>query len=185
MANKIEKIGTPKKLAERRGKGMMLQKFLNAGSGEIKEWSLFYGGKISSIVLPVTADKEIIIIKQFRHGSDSIQTELPGGNVEEKENPMETAIRELEEETGYKASKIIQLAKKIFFEPSCFVEFFYPVLALGCIKIKNQKLDTGEDIEVKIISLKDWISLTENGHINDAKSIATTHLAMRYLRMLL
>lgn len=51
-------------------------------------------------VIPLTEDKKVVMIKQFRHGSKEITLEIPGGLVDD-EHHMEAALRELSEETGY------------------------------------------------------------------------------------
>ena len=55
----------------------------------------------SSVILPISINKEFIIIKQYRETLDDFSLELPAGFIEKNENPIDTAKRELLEETGY------------------------------------------------------------------------------------
>ena len=56
-------------------------------------------------VIPLTANDEVVMIEQYRHGTNSVTLEIPGGMVDAGESPREAAIRELVEETGYRASE--------------------------------------------------------------------------------
>lgn len=52
-------------------------------------------------IIPITAQREVILVEQYRHGSDSIELEIPAGLIEPGEAPINAAMRELKEETGY------------------------------------------------------------------------------------
>ncbi len=85
---------------------------------------------------------------------------LPGGRVEHHDTPLHTAQRELLEETGYKASKWIQLDEfygdqKYFFRESLF-------LAQDCRKVATQKLDAGEKIKVTLVDFDEFLQLCRN-----------------------
>ncbi|MBN2418476.1 MAG: NUDIX hydrolase, partial [Deltaproteobacteria bacterium] len=57
-------------------------------------------------IIPVTKDKEIVLIRQYRHGVGDIILEIPGGIVEEDDTPLGAAVRELKEETGYSPTEM-------------------------------------------------------------------------------
>lgn len=69
------------------------------GGGEA-EWDLLAGGDTVA-VLAMTADRHVVLVRQYRPGPARILDELPGGGIEEGEDPAEAAARELAEETGY------------------------------------------------------------------------------------
>jgi ADP-ribose pyrophosphatase len=57
-------------------------------------------------IIPLTAAGEVVMVRQFRHGSMRIELEIPGGIVDPGEEPAEAAIRECLEETGYLATSV-------------------------------------------------------------------------------
>jgi ADP-ribose pyrophosphatase len=62
-----------------------------------------------STIVPFISNDEILVIRSYRHLVDSIQVEAPSGYIEDGESPEQAAKRELEEETGYAAKKIVTL----------------------------------------------------------------------------
>ncbi|MBI2983985.1 MAG: NUDIX hydrolase, partial [Chloroflexi bacterium] len=60
-------------------------------------------------VLPITRSGEVVMVKQFRFGSQEVSLELPGGVVDPGEEPAASVARELEEETGYRAGRVLPL----------------------------------------------------------------------------
>ncbi len=84
--------------------------------------------------------------------------EIPGGLPKPKgeETPEETAGRELLEETGYKAEKVINLCVKPFFLAPHHNYRFFPLLGLGCVKINEPKPDSVEVLETVLVPLDEW-----------------------------
>jgi 8-oxo-dGTP pyrophosphatase MutT (NUDIX family) len=62
-------------------------------------------------ILPLTAHDEVVMIEQYRHGSSEVTLEIPGGMVDQGEEPVEAALREMLEETGYAAQEALLLGK--------------------------------------------------------------------------
>jgi len=111
------------------------------------------------IVVPVVegpAGKQFAMVWQWRHGSQCLSLEFPGGVLEPDETPEEAAFRELQEETGYKPEKIEKIGE---FSPnpaimSNKVHFF---LAKDLGNIGKQKLDADEYVEVALVDTKEVI----------------------------
>jgi 8-oxo-dGTP pyrophosphatase MutT (NUDIX family) len=118
------------------------------------------------LVLALTKDEEVVVVRQYRHGIERVCLELPGGLVDpEDDSPTSSAQRELLEETGYQADEII-LIGECFPQPAilCNKCFFY--LAKNAAKAQSQHLDSGEDIEVLTIPLKEIPTKIENKEID-------------------
>lgn len=120
-------------------------------------------------ILVVNEKNEVLLIRQFRYAYDEIIYEIPAGKLELNEDPYEAAKRELEEETGYKAEKLISLG---VIYPTCGYssEKIHLYLASGLSK-GSLHLDDDEFIEPMFISLDKVKKMILNNEIKDAKTI--------------
>jgi 8-oxo-dGTP pyrophosphatase MutT (NUDIX family) len=98
-------------------------------------------------VIPLTPHNEVVLIGQYRHGIKEITLEIPGGIVEAGDSPEEAARRELREETGYEASRMILLGN-VHPNPAFLDNRCYTYLAQDVSPAGKQELDEKEDIEV-------------------------------------
>ncbi|MCY3985733.1 MAG: NUDIX hydrolase [Candidatus Dadabacteria bacterium] len=102
-------------------------------------------------IIAVTPAGKIVMIKQFRHGTDEITFEIPGGMIDSGETPAECARRELLEETGFTSTQWKQIGcvrpNPAFISNSCFT-----FLASGCERTSETSFDTTEDIETLLVS---------------------------------
>jgi 8-oxo-dGTP pyrophosphatase MutT (NUDIX family) len=117
-------------------------------------------------IIPITEDKEVVMIKQFRHGSKEITLEIPGGLVDD-EHHKEAALRELSEETGYAGDNVVYLGATNP-NPAIFNNLCHTYLVEGAKKINEKNLDPDEDIEVILVPLSEVPSLIARGIINHA-----------------
>ena len=126
--------------------------------------------KDCAAVVALTPDNHIILKKEYRHcyGQDLI--EIPAGVLEDREDSLETAKRELEEETGYRSEKWIYLGKSV--ESSAkLTNYMYIYLAEDCEKASEQKLDYGEDIEAIEVGLDEAVEMIMDNEIICSSSI--------------
>jgi ADP-ribose pyrophosphatase len=131
-------------------------------------------------VLALTKKQEVLLIKQYRHGAQSVIWEFPGGVVEDGENPLDGARREMLEETGYTTSNIIEIGK-FYPNPSLQTNLMYGYLAYDAEKTDVQKLDEAEEIEVHLVPLDELIALTKRGEFLNGLQIAVLFHALAYI----
>jgi 8-oxo-dGTP pyrophosphatase MutT (NUDIX family) len=98
-------------------------------------------------VIPLTSDNDVVLVRQYRHGTRTITLEIPGGVIEGNDSPEETAMRELREETGYHGSDI-QLLGHMHPNPAFLNNICYTYLARDVTIVGEQEQDEKEDIEV-------------------------------------
>lgn len=118
-------------------------------------------------VIPLTSDRQVVMIKQYRHGARQVTLEIPGGMIDGGDSPMEAASRELREETGYQGEKLTLLGK-VNPNPALFGNFCYTFLAENVTKVSLPAPDQTEDIEVVLIPLADIPQMIRKGVIDHA-----------------
>lgn len=134
------------------------------------------------VVVPVTRDEKTIVIVQPRVFTRlGITIEVPAGYIDEGEIPIDAAIRELKEETGYVAKELIPL-KSYYQDQGISSAYNHAFLALGCEKKYEQRLDRDEYINFLECSFNDLVWMENNGFINDANGIIAIEEARKVMR---
>ena len=146
-------------------------KFLDATIFEFRAWAN---------ILALTKDNEAVLIKQYRHGVQEVLWEIPGGVVEDGEQPLEGVKRELLEETGYTASEFIQVGA-LYPNPALQTNTLYCYLALNAEKVTGQSLDDGEDIEVFLMPMEGLVSMLKRGEFPNALQVAVLFQVLAHL----
>ncbi|MEX2600910.1 MAG: NUDIX hydrolase [Balneolaceae bacterium] len=122
-------------------------------------------------VLPLTPDREVILVEQYRHGIEEVTLEIPGGMVDEGEIPEEAAKRELLEETGY-SSGSWHLLGKASSNPAILNNFTHLYLAENCRITTRQSTDEFEQISIHLVPIHDFLEMVRNGSIHHAIVLA-------------
>jgi 8-oxo-dGTP pyrophosphatase MutT (NUDIX family) len=112
----------------------------------------------------VTPNNEIVLVKQYRYPVDAVTLELPGGVINDGEDPMVAALRETIEETGYTSNQI-QLICKTAPNPAINDNTAYFYLIENAVPSAHTNPDFFEDIEVVLCSKKDFIQLLQQNKI--------------------
>lgn len=123
------------------------------------------------VILPFLDDKTILLLRNRRYTIGQILLELPAGTLEQGESPMNCAGRELQEETGYLATRIKPIVN-FYSSPGILTERMYAFAAFGLQK-STSALEEGEEIEVFTVDFTEAVSMIHDGQIQDGKTIAT------------
>lgn len=132
-------------------------------------------------VIALTSEKKIIMVEQYRKALERSLVEIPAGKLEPGEAPEYTAMRELEEETGYSADK---LEKVISFStsPGFADEVVHVFFASGLYHAENGAVtDDDEFVELLEVTVKEAQSLIDNERIYDAKTAYAVQWVKNYL----
>lgn len=105
-------------------------------------------------VVALTPDNQVVMIEQYRHGSSTVELEIPGGLMDAGETPVESAVRELREETGY-AGENARLLGKISPNPAIMSNTCYTVLVENCRCVHPVEFDSGEDLQTRLVPADD------------------------------
>ena len=147
------------------------------GSQARREYVMHPG---AALILPLFDDGSVLLERQFRYPVGSHFYELPAGKLEPNEPPLETARRELQEETGYVAAEWRELGR---IHPNVgysneTIDFF---LARK-LEFKGAQLDQGEFLETLRLPLADGLDWIRRGRISDTKTILGLFWAEKILR---
>lgn len=119
----------------------------------------------------LTPDDQIVLIRQYRHGIDATCVEIPGGLVDPGEEPMEAAVRELLEETGYAGDPAVLLGH-VHPNPALMGNTCSTYLVTNARQVQPPRLDEEEDISVELVPLADIPAWIARGDITHAMVIA-------------
>lgn len=134
----------------------------------------------TAIIVPLTSDNQLILIKEYFTALDEYQLDLPGGRIEAGKTALETASKELQEEVGFKAEKI-ELLGVLTMSPGYLTQKAHIFLATD---LKESKLegDELESLEIIKYPFDKFEDLIDNGQITESRAIAALYLAKRALQ---
>ncbi len=126
-------------------------------------------------VVALTDEGKFIFVRQHRLGTDEETLETPAGLIEPGEDPLVAAERELLEETGHRAERIV-LMKKLAANPAIQNNWIYFYRAEGCRRVAAQSLDRAEDIEIDLFDAGEVRAMTESGKISHSIIVTALNL---------
>ena len=121
------------------------------------------------VIVPLLDDGRICLIKNWRIAAGQTLVELPAGTLEPPEPPEKTALRELIEETGYRAQSL-EFLHAFFLSPGILDEQMHLYLATGLTPGEAAR-EEGEEIENWLVPFDDAVQMVASGEIRDAKTI--------------
>lgn len=131
-------------------------------------------------IVALNSDKEILMVEQFRTAAGKVILELPAGKISAEENPLETAKRELKEETGYSAKNWRKLSE-FYVSPAYTDEIIHLYLARN-LHAGKQNPDPGEFLKLSKLPWDEVLAACKSGEINDAKTLIGILLADNILQ---
>ena len=128
----------------------------------------------------VTNDEKIILVKQYRYPINKTTLELPGGIIEKNEIPLQAALREMEEETGYTSNEI-EFLFKVAPNPALQNNTAYFYLAKNAVKTTTQSLDQFEEIEIELFDKEQIKKLLAENKMQHGVQIGAVYEALTRL----
>ncbi|MBS43536.1 MAG: NUDIX hydrolase [Nocardioides sp.] len=129
----------------------VVRRRLRRPDGAESDWDLL-DSVDSVVVLPLTDDGRVVCIEGYRPGPDEVVTCLPGGLVDPGESVLDAARRELLEETGHRAARVEPAGHHQWFKST---EKSWAVVAHGCERVAEQRLEPDEDMHVVLLPVHD------------------------------
>jgi ADP-ribose pyrophosphatase len=129
-------------------------------------------------IVALTDKSEIVLVRQFRKPAEQELLEIPAGLVHKGEKPRDAAVRELEEETGYKAGKISEVISA-FSSPGYSSEVIRYFLAKDLTKT-SKNTDHDEFTSVELVPISKAFDLVRGGKIRDNKTIVGITIAEKW-----
>jgi ADP-ribose pyrophosphatase len=141
---------------------------------EIREGELEYSREIvvhkgSAVIVPVFDDGTVALVRQYRHAAGDHLLEIPAGTLNEGEDPMIGAVRELEEEIGVRAAHIQKLTE-FYVSPGFLTEKMHVFMATGLTEV-GQKLEADENLTIERYLFDELQAMIRDGRIVDAKTM--------------
>ena len=127
------------------------------------------------VIVPVDDDDNVLLVRQYRHSTGMVLLEAPAGGIEPGEDPEAAVQRELQEETGHTARRVVRLGN-FWIAPGWATEYMHVFLASGLTEAQACP-DEDEAIEVERVPRTRVLDLVRQGEIQDAKSIAALLMA--------
>jgi 8-oxo-dGTP pyrophosphatase MutT (NUDIX family) len=179
MTVKAWKILDSKYLYKRNGMAVRIDQ-CEVHNGQIFEPYIIETGNWVNVIA-LTKTREVVLVRQYRHGVQEVLLEIPAGMMDpEDENPLQTAKRELLEETGYTSEKFFE-AGSSYPNPATHTNKTYSFLALDVELVDRQNLDETEEIEVSLMPFDEFIALAKRGDLPQALHISALFFALEYL----
>lgn len=152
------------------------------GGKQVERQLIRHNGSVVILALDNSKSKKdpwVVIERQYRHAANQYLWELPAGKLDEGEEPLAGAQRELEEETGYRARKWKPLVE-YFASPGFLGESMKVYIAEG-LTAGDAHPEEDEQIEFRLVRLSDLVKMIEKGAILDGKTLTSILLYKRLL----
>ena len=126
-------------------------------------------------VIAITPDQRLVMIHQYRHGSGTVELEIPGGMMDPHEtDPVTAAVRELREETGYEGENA-RLLGRVHSNPAILSNTTFTVLVENCRLKHGVEFDQGEDLATQLVPVAEIPKLVAEEQIGHSLVVAALY----------
>jgi len=116
-------------------------------------------------VVAITPDQQVVMVEQYRHGSNTVELEIPGGMIDQTDaSPVAAGVRELREETGYEGERA-RILGEVFPNPAIMSNICYTVIVENCRSLHPLEFDSGEDIITRLVPVAEIPKLVAGNKI--------------------
>ncbi len=133
-------------------------------------------------VIALTSDSQVVMVEQYRHGSNTVELEIPGGMIDPTDaSPTVAGLRELREETGYEGEGPA-LIGEVFPNPAIMSNTCHTLLVRNCRLRHATIFDHGEDLITRLVSMAELPNLVASGRIRHSLVVAALYHFELWLR---
>ncbi len=126
-------------------------------------------------VVAVTPDQQMVLVEQYRHGSDTVELEIPGGIIDARDaSPEAAGCRELREETGYEGERA-RVIGRVFANPAILSNTCFTVLVENCRPAAPVQFDGAEDLSTRLVPVAEAAGLVAAGKIRHSLVVAALY----------
>ena len=134
-----------------------------------------------AIVVALTPERRIVLIRQYKHGVRAIVLEMPAGMIDAGEAPDACVVRELAEETGY-AGDPPRLLRSLYADPTSSNASFHVFLIENAVPKFAQSLDPTESIVIETATIDEFSAAVRDGRIASGSQVAAAYIALDHIR---
>lgn len=134
-------------------------------------------------VIASTPNRELVMVEQFRHGTNTVELEIPGGMIDAADpSPVTAGVRELREETGYEGENPVVIGE-IQANPAIMNNTCFTILVENCRLEHPTVFDHGEDLITRLVPVEQIPGLVASGKIRHSLvAVALYHFELRQRR---
>jgi ADP-ribose pyrophosphatase len=149
-------------------------------SGDVVEDYFVRESRGFCVVFALTPERDVLLVRQYKHGVGEVVVELPAGMIDDGETPETCAARELAEETGFTGAAP-EHVRTFFADPTNATGRFHLFLVRDAVRTREPALDVTEDIEVERAPLDEVRAMALDGRIAAGSQVAAVLVALAHL----